>query len=247
MHKYAPEHAKDFNETAITTYDKVAEKIREYSKEKVVVAKSMSTVIQDYYNENKDFFKDPNRKFVFIIRDLGDIISSFSSRFSSEKYQHQLNDIDSLKRFLNIKALSDFFKIAKENAKDRTYLMRAEDLYNKPQATLRAFCKTIGAKPKDDMHKFPAYGKDFMQKNKWEENRTEETARHWSGTAIESSEIGKPTSYDKVTEKDKNGIYPPTFAEQTDDNKRKVLFELYNQMLPYYVEMLNDKKHYIKS
>lgn len=214
-----------YTEHALNSYYEVNKKIQSAAKDNPIFIKEMSFSFEDFIQYEPDLIKNPNVFFTFLLRDPHHCIISYYKKMSPQVLDYVISDFDELTGF---RALYNSFKLIQNNAVHKPYIIRAEQLYNNANRTVRAFCKHLKLPFKNEILNWNNLGEGFTGFNEWQETKKLQFTHHWHHEAICSRGFHQPTVY----EVDEH--FKPTFSEIKNKAHQKKCMEVYQESKTYY-------------
>ena len=226
-HSELKDHRWDiWNDTSKATVESAKKMILDAARQGNVFVKEMGVCVNQLLL-NDDLLKMPNVHIVFLLRNPHDTISS---------YYHVTKKINEKgSYFLDYQLVYNVLCFAKRHAYNIPLIIQSEDLVERPEQTIRAFCDKIGIPFMKESLSWNDLGNSFCGEQEWHENKKQEYMYVWHGDALRSQNFHKPRQYAV----DAQGN--PTFQEINSEEDRQVCLKIYKQNLPLYKKMLSSE------
>jgi hypothetical protein len=216
----------DFYDHAPTNFDDIKEKIFTASETSNVFIKEISRPLLYFLKNDKDLSCKENIYFVVLVRNPHHSIISM--------YRKVKSCFNGFSELIGYKATYELLQLIQNTYCNKPLIIRSEDLYEKPEQTIKKFCDHVGLEFKKESLHWQDLGDDFTGINEWHETKEKHHTYHWHEDAIKSSGFTTPHSY--ATDE----FARPTFEEITNEKDRKYCQKAYFENLEYYNLIINE-------
>ncbi|HUD01027.1 MAG TPA: hypothetical protein VMR37_01755 [Rhabdochlamydiaceae bacterium] len=220
-----------FRGEAIPTFEQVKSELLTKAEQKNVFAKEVSFAVEEFLLNNLTFVQNPAVQFVFLIRNPHHTAISFYYKLGV--WPEELNFL------IGYKAEYEIFQFVKKHAVNKPFILMTEDLYNRPEETIKAFCERLEMPFLPESMHWSDLSADFTGEQEWHELKVPNITHHWHGDAIRSTGFSKPRPYE-VDEQNK-----PTFSEIKNENHRLLIQQAYLENLPYYEKLMSEHEYFL--
>lgn len=220
-----PEYAKKtYRSDSFESFDEVKRAVLAACKKRPVFVKEMSFAVVDALLKDPEFIQNEKIWFVFLVRNPHHSIISFYN-----KLQMIPEGFDTL---VGVESLFCLYEALKCQLKNPPVLIRAEELYTNPYASIKALCEMLQIPFMAHALSWERLGDAFDSHEAWHElKQSIDDVQHWHGDAITSTHFTKPTSY----EVDDNGM--PTFSEIVDPIHKKVCIAAWRSSVVFWEKL----------
>lgn len=220
-----------YTENVFTTYQQVKEAILTASETQPVFVKELSYSAQNFLLNDKDFVTNPAIQFVILLRNPHHTALSLYKKIPIVQYN--------LDELLGYKSIFAIFKTLKNSAAHEPIIIFTEDIYNKPEETIRAFCHTLDIPFTPEILSWQSVGNNFTGQQEWTEVKHAQHTHYWHEDALKSTGIHQPHSY----KTDAAGL--PTFEEVALEY-RQLFINTYKEHKKYYDKLCKETHFHLK-
>lgn len=227
---YYPElTATWFRKEAFLTFEQVKIELLTQAQQKNVFAKEMSFAVEEFLLNDLAFVQNPAVQFIFLIR---------NPHHTAISFYHKLGVLpDEWNSLIGYRAEYEIFQFVKKHAVNPPLILRTEDLYKRPEETIKVFCNRLEIPFLPESLQWSDLTADFTGEQQWHELKVSHLTHHWHGDAIRSTGFGKPHSY----EVDEQGN--PTFNEIKNEKDRLFIKQAHLVHLPYYEKLMKEQDY----
>ena len=214
-----------YQDTTLQTTALVQQTVLHAAQTRPVFVKEMSFAFKNFLKDFPELMQDPDIHFVFLIRNPHHSVISF--------YKKQTSTIvdDKLSFLIGYQACYELYQEICTHARNKPLILRTEDLYTNPRATIEQFCAHVGIEFFEHALSWENLGEDFTGAA-WHETKKEQQTHHWHDAAIISTHFTTPATYTV----DADG--KPTFAEIHNEQHLRLCKQAYEDNMVYYQLML---------
>lgn len=219
-----------FLDTAPQSFQEVKDQLYQAAQERIVFAKEMSFAVDDFLLHDDAFLKNEQVHCVFLMR---------NPHHSLLSLYKGLNDyVRDFEIIAGFEQLHMIFEHVKSHAANKPVILCTEDIYQKPEQTVRAFCAAVDIPFIPEALKWQILGTNFNAQAEWHEIKNNEGMYHWHGDAMNSTGFSNPHVYAV------NEAGEPTFEEVREEHKELVT-KMYQKSLKFYRLMKNEQDYLI--
>lgn len=230
---YYSEFVKEnYYREAPSTYAAVLENLLQASCKKPVFAKEMGISSEEFLKANPDFLKNPQVRFVLLIRNPHHSLLSF--------YKKCPEAIDFMFEVMGYDAILRILETAIASGHPPCRIILAEELLQDPEKEVEAFCKDVNIPFIPGSTHWEPLPPSFDPILEWHEYKFPGPIELYHGDAISSSGFGQPAAYAI----DENGS--PSFKEVQDPVDREKMKMAYERIVPLYEKIVQYRKKNIE-
>lgn len=213
----------DEGKKPLPTFEAVKQKLLETAKTSPVFVKEMSDVSYHFLKEDDELLKNPNVRFLFLVRDPHEIAMSY--------YKKDISAVEHMDTFIGSKNLYDVFKMVLEKSPNKPGIIFTDKLTQDPATLSHNLEKHLGIPHKAEALSWTPHDNPQEGSKHWHEVKKEDEVLNWHDRALKSSGFEQLTTYDR----DANGDM--TFSEISDETVRRTLKEAADIHAIYFNEM----------
>ena len=232
-----PELVVDSHSQNFSEFSDVAAHIKKLGTQKHVFVKEMAFAAKDYLIEDFSLLNNKDASFFFLIRSPQKSIISHYKKLSVP-----LDEIVS--EVLSYQDMYRLYETISEQAKDRTFIISAEDLLDNPRSAIELFCENAGINFNEQMLNWPKIELSTEWKPQadiWYRAQGSRFSLFWHGTALNSNGFDK--NLESPIQTDLDG--KPTFEEIKEEH-RSAYMDLYREQLKHYEVFMEKYSQRIK-